>query len=95
MRTLLLILILLSLPATAQEGTQSMTGYIRALGPSIYMQGTHALESEDGKLLALLDSASVDLNRWLDQKVQVTGRAQASVEGHKTVLHVERVAASD
>lgn len=71
------------------EGRTTMTGYIRPLGPNIYMQGTHALEDEGGKVLALLSGK--DLDRWLNRKVRVTGRAEPSVEGNQTVLRVERV----
>lgn len=70
-----------------------MTGYIRPLGPSIFMQGTHTLQDGSGKVLALLTArgSGVDLNRWLNQQVKVTGRAEPTVEGHQTVVHVERV----
>ncbi len=71
----------------------SYKGTIKELGMSIFMQGTHQLVDDQDNLVALLSagSDSVDLNSYLNKKVEVSGKAEPSVEGGETMLTVESV----
>lgn len=68
------------------------TGIMRKLGASIYMQGTHKLELQDGRFI-LLDTANdtIDLDAYIDTNVTVHGSVQPTVEGGGTIMHVEDV----
>lgn len=69
------------------------TGYIKELGPSIYMQGTHVLVDRDGKLICLLSAAKsgLDLNAYMTGKVVVYGVLAKTVEGDAQIMEVEQV----
>lgn len=71
----------------------SYQGTIKELGMSIFMQGTHQLVDDQDNLVALLSSASdsVNLNNYLNKKVEVHGQAEPSVEGGETIVAVESV----
>jgi copper amine oxidase-like protein len=71
----------------------SRVGIVKESQPSIYMQGSHRLEDAAGNLLALLSEADsdVDLDRYLGERVKVSGQAEPTVEGDMTHLKVESV----
>jgi hypothetical protein len=77
-------------PAEPSAGEYSATGVVKALGPSIHMQGTHQLV-EEGRTVALLQSKAVDLTKFEGKRVTVFGKAEPTVEGKQTIVTVSRV----
>lgn len=69
----------------------SFTGTVKPMGMSIFMQGTHQLVGDGGDTVALLESSAVDLDSYLNKKVEATGTQSASVEGNAPVLTVESI----
>lgn len=69
------------------------TGYIKELGPSIYMQGTHVLVDREDKLICLLSAArsGLDLDAYMTGKVVVFGVITKTVEGDAQIMEVELV----
>jgi len=69
------------------------SGYIKELGPSIYMQGTHILTDRDGQQICLLSGrqAGVDLDAYATDKVTVFGVMSKTVEGDAQIMEVEKV----
>src|SRR5205814_1470076 len=93
-----------SAPATTPELTSSSfsseeaqtpasyEGVLEKAGPGIYMQGTHTLTLNDGRSV-LLESAAVDLDAYVGQKVDVAGSLRDTVEADGKILTVARVTA--
>ncbi len=88
-----------STPPTEEEQTSSVAetknviyrGTLQALGSSIYMEGTHRLELEDGRFV-LLEANGLVLDDYLDMDVEVFGSTRPTVEGGGIIMRVERVA---
>ena len=77
--------------ATASETRNvSYQGTVRSAGMSIYMQGTHRLELEDGRFV-LLESEELDLDRYVDKKVAVLGSVRPTVEEGSFIMRVEQI----
>ena len=74
-----------------EEKIATFSGKIKPLGPSIYMEGTHFLEDEDGKMITLLESSEIDLSFLEGQTVEVEGKVRKAIEGEQMVLEVEKV----
>jgi len=70
----------------------SYTGVIRELGVSIYMQGTHKLDLDNGQFV-ILESSTLDLNNYLDRAVRVTGDIRPTVEEGGMIMRVDSVSA--
>jgi hypothetical protein len=72
---------------------KSFTGILKKAQPSIFMQGSHQLEDQNGNLKVLLTAgdSGVDLDHYLGDRVQVEGKAEPTVEGNMTLLRVEKV----
>lgn len=66
-------------------------GLLLPLGASIYMEGTHRLELEDGRFV-LLESNGLLLDEYLNMDVEVFGATRPTVEGGGIIMRVERVA---
>lgn len=66
-------------------------GRLLPLGSSIYMEGTHRLELEDGRFV-LLESDGLVLDEYLNEDVEVFGSTRATIEGSAIIMRVERVA---
>ena len=66
-------------------------GRLLPLGASIYMEGTHRLELEDGRFI-LLESDGLLLDEYANLDVEVFGATRPTVEGGGIVMRVERVA---
>lgn len=66
-------------------------GRLFPLGASIYMEGTHRLELEDGRFV-LLESNGLLLDEYVNKDVEVFGSTRATIEGSAIIMHVERVA---
>ena len=66
-------------------------GTLAALGASIYMEGTHRLELEDGRFV-LLEANGLLLDEYLDMQVEVFGTTRPTVEGGAIIMRVERIA---
>ena len=67
------------------------SGVVESLGPSIYMQGTHKLLSDDGEIKALLESSKIDLNVINGMKVKVEGKVIKTIEGQLKLIQVNKV----
>jgi hypothetical protein len=79
--------------STAEERLSRRAGYIKELGPSIYMQGSHVLMDREGKVICLLGSGEggPDLDRYMMGKVAVIGVMGKTVEGDAQILTVKSV----
>lgn len=71
----------------------SYKGTVKPMGMSIFMQGTHQLVDDGGDTVALLQSDSVNLDSYLNKKVEASGNAEPTVEGNATMLTVESIKA--
>jgi len=70
------------------------TGFIKELGASIYMQGTHLLTDREGNAICLLGAkeSGLDLDSYmLKGKVTVTGIMTKTVEGNAQIMEVKLV----
>jgi len=74
----------------AETHNVSYIGTIRPAGISIYMEGTHRLELNDGRFL-LLSSETVDLNGYVDVQAEVIGSVRPTVEEGGTIMSVEQI----
>ncbi|MCF7844733.1 MAG: hypothetical protein K9M03_02810 [Kiritimatiellales bacterium] len=64
-------------------------GIVKPSGISIYMQGSHRLQLEDGKFI-LLESDTVDLNGYVNEKVELLGALRPTVEAGGMIMRVEQ-----
>lgn len=88
-----------STPPIEEEQTSSVAetknviyrGTLLPLGASIYMEGTHRLELEDGRFV-LLEANGLILDDYLAMDVEVFGATRPTVEGGAIIMRVERVA---
>ncbi|MBU0766955.1 hypothetical protein KKF55_04215 [Patescibacteria group bacterium] len=64
-------------------------GIVKPAGISIYMQGSHRLQLDDGKFI-LLESNSVDLNGYVNEKVELLGALRPTVEAGSMIMRVEQ-----
>lgn len=88
-----------STPPVEEEQTSSVAetknviyrGTLLPLGASIYMEGTHRLELEDGRFV-LLEADGLILDDYLAMDVEVFGATRPTVEGGGIIMRVERVA---
>lgn len=65
-------------------------GIVQQAGISIYMEGSHWLSTDTGETV-LLESTTVDLDRYIGARVRVSGVARATVEAGATILIVDSV----
>jgi len=65
-------------------------GVLEKLGVSIYMEGTHRLLLDAGTT-TLLRSQVVNLDDYLNQRVEVTGIERPTVEGDASIINVSFV----
>jgi len=79
--------------STVPDRLSLRIGYIKELGPSIYMQGTHILVDREGKLICLLDAAEnrPDLDKYMNSKVVVIGVVSKTIEGNAQIMAVKLV----
>jgi hypothetical protein len=74
--------------AAAQEVT--LDGMLVPAGVSIYMEGTHRLDSSSGEMF-LLESDVVALDDYTGKIVRVTGEMRPTVEAGGMIVHVRSV----
>ena len=80
-------------PTTA-ERLSMRTGFIKELGASIYMQGTHLLTDREGNTICLLGASESGLgldSYMLKGKVTVFGVMSKTVEGNAQIMEVKLV----
>lgn len=65
-------------------------GTLEKQGVSIFMEGTHRLNLEDGRFI-VLESDTVNLNTYIGQKVEIVGAVRPTVEQGGLIMRVERV----
>jgi hypothetical protein len=88
------ILVRATEPSTAMDRLSMRTGFIKELGLSIYMQGTHLLTDREGNTICLLSAgeSGLDLDSYmLKGKVAVTGIMSKTVEGNAQIMEVKLV----
>ncbi len=72
------------------EEDVSYTGTVRTTGISIYQEGTHRLIL-DNRDFILLESDTVDLNGYVDERVEVTGDLRPTVEAGGQIMTVNSI----
>ena len=82
--------------SSSAERLSMREGYLKELGVSIYMQGTHMLVDRDGNLICLLASApgGSDLDTYAIGKVRVIGKMEKTVEGDARIMYVQSIGAA-
>ena len=65
-------------------------GIVRPAGISIYMEGSHKLELEEGRFI-LLESEEIDLNGYVGESVESFGSIRPTVEAGAMIMRVERM----
>jgi hypothetical protein len=68
----------------------SYQGRVQQAGMSMYMEGTHRLELEDGRFV-LLESDELDLGTYVGKAVAVLGAVRPTVEGSAQIMRVEQI----
>jgi hypothetical protein len=80
--------------STAADRLSRRSGFIKELGASIYMQGTHLLTDRDGNTICLLSGkeSGLDLDSYmLKGQVAVFGVMSKTVEGDAQIMEVKLV----
>ncbi len=77
---------------TGQELTYS--GVIEPLTIDIYKQGTHQIRTDDNQLI-VIQSQSVDLNKYLEKRVRIKGNLAEATGGEERVFNVSEVEFED
>ncbi len=73
---------------------ESFTGKIEPMGMSIFMQGSHRLVDDGGETIVILQAdGDVDLNKFVQKKVKVSGTVESTVEAGGKILNVSAVEA--
>lgn len=83
-----------AIEASPEPNALSMRiGYVKEIGPSIYMQGTHMLAHREGEPICLLDGrqAGIDLDAYSAARVAVYGIMSRTVEGDAQIMEVRLV----
>lgn len=72
---------------------KSYTGKVQPMGMSIFMQGSHQLVDDSGEMIVILQSedGSVDLNKFVNKKVKVSGKEEPTVEAGGSILTVTSI----
>ncbi|MFA5505805.1 MAG: hypothetical protein WC314_18875 [Vulcanimicrobiota bacterium] len=72
---------------------KSYTGKVKPMGMSIFMQGTHQLLDDSGDMVVILqaEDGKIDLNKFLNKTVKVTGNEEPTVEAGGSILTVTAV----
>ncbi len=65
-------------------------GVIKPLEASIYMEGTHKLEINE-KEFVLLKSKEIDLDKFINKKVEIKGIARKTIEGNGLIVEVKEI----
>ncbi len=81
-----------TISSAPMQETKNVTyqGVLRAAGASIFMEGTHKLELEDGRFI-MLQSSDIDLSDFIGDKVEVFGAVRPTVEAGGMIMRVEKV----
>lgn len=78
------------MPEARETKNVIYTGTVQTVGTSIYQQGTHRLNLDNGKFI-LLESDSVDLNGYVGEKADVFGSVRPTVEEGAMIMRVEKI----
>ncbi len=65
----------------AEEEQEKIATYSGTIKPSVYLKGTHYLESADGEVIVLLESPKIDLALIEGWEVEVEGTVKNTEEG--------------
>jgi hypothetical protein len=98
---LVLMLAVLGVPVLAdpakdaQKEThmKSYTGKVQPMGMSIFMQGSHQLVDDSGEMVVILqtENGKIDLNKFVNKMVKVSGSEEPTVEAGGSVLTVTSI----
>lgn len=85
-----------SMSSAPMQETRNVTyqGTLQAAGASIFMEGTHKLQLEDGRFI-MLQSTDVDLDEYVGSKVELFGSVRPTVEAGGMIMRVERIASRE
>lgn len=72
---------------------KSYTGKVEPMGMSIFMQGTHQLVDDSGEMVVILqaENGKIDLNKFVNKKVKVSGNEEPTVEAGGSILTVTSI----
>ena len=81
-----------SVSSVAMQETKNVTyqGVLQPAGSSIFMEGTHKLQLEDGRFI-MLEGTGVDLNAYIGKKVELLGAVRPTVEAGGMIMRVEKI----
>lgn len=79
-----------AMSSSSTAPSASVEGLLQRAGISIYMEGTHRLQMDDGSFL-LLRSDTIGLDSYSDTRVIVTGPIMPTVEGEGVIMSVEDI----
>lgn len=80
-------------PSAAANRLSMRRGFLKELGPSIYMQGTHILVDREGTLICLLSApeGGPNLDEYARYQVVVIGVMEKTVEGNAQIMRVQSI----
>ena len=70
------------------DNLESRIGIIKPLGISIYMEGTHILQTGDQKILLEPSDKRIILDDYLGKRVTVSGEVRKTVEDNMEIMKV-------
>ena len=73
-----------------EQAMDSFEGIIEGISKDVYQQGTHQLMDEDGKI-TFLQSPTINLNKYIGQRVIVKGEVKKGMGKSKPVLVVAKI----
>lgn len=76
----------------AEPGATVRAGIIKQVKTALYAEGTHYLQDDQGAFMLLLTSSTVDLRKYEDQMVEVTGALRTVTGDTAEILDVTSVA---
>jgi hypothetical protein len=78
--------------SVAIQETKNVTyqGILQAAGASIFMEGSHKLQLEDGRFI-MLEGESDNLSQYINMKVELFGAVRPTVEAGGMIMRVEKV----
>ncbi len=81
-----------SVSSVAMQETKNVTyqGILQPAGSSIFMEGTHKLQLEDGRFI-MLEGTGVDINAYIGKKVELLGAVRPTVEAGGMIMRVEKI----
>lgn len=75
-----------------KQKMESYTGKVEPMGMSMFMQGSHQLVDDKGNMIVILSAGDgIDLNKYTNKKVKVSGTTADTVEAGGKIMTVSKV----